>query len=134
MSAVGAVEASCRRPVRSWPDASWTAPNVAKMAIAAKNALKICDMTFCPAPQWRPGHNPSRAAGGPALSDHLTVFEKNLRSAGTNPGGSESSRQPVIPPAPLTGDVGCDRGDAGRTLLFCVNVFSDLRENINSSR
>ena len=33
-------------------------------------------------------------------------------------GGSESSRQPVIPPAPLTGDVGCDRGDAGRTLLF----------------
>lgn len=26
--------------------------------------------------------------------------------------------EPVIPPAPLTGDVGRDRGDAGRALLF----------------
>jgi hypothetical protein len=27
--------------------------------------------------------------------------------------------QPVIPPAPLTGDVGRDCGDASRALLFC---------------
>ena len=65
-----------RRPMRSWPDASWTAPNVAEAARAAKNTLKICDMTFCPAPQWRHGHNPGRAEGGPALLDHLTVYEK----------------------------------------------------------
>jgi hypothetical protein len=88
------------------------------MARAAKIALKICDMTFCPAPQWRHEHNPGRAEGGPALLDHLTVYEKYLRHHGTTSWGSESSRQPVIPPAPLTGDVGCDRGDAGRTLLF----------------
>lgn len=33
----------------------------------------------------------------------------------------ESSPQPVIPPAPLTGDRGRDRGDAGRA-LFCVAI------------
>jgi hypothetical protein len=33
-------------------------------------------------------------------------------------GGSESFRQPVIPPAPLTGDVGRGCGDASRALLF----------------
>src|SRR5215213_9818726 len=44
--AAGAVAASCRRPVRSWPDASWTAPNPAVTARPAKIALKICDMRF----------------------------------------------------------------------------------------
>jgi hypothetical protein len=48
----------------------------------------------------------------------LNRVRKNLTDAGTIPGACESSRQPVIPPAPLTGDVGRDRGDAGRALLF----------------
>lgn len=48
----------------------------------------------------------------------LNRVRKYFHSPGTSPGGSESSRQPVIPPAPLTGDVGRDRGDAGRALLF----------------
>jgi len=37
-----------------------------------------------------------------------------------NSGARESSRQPVIPPAPLTGYRGRDRGDAGRALLFTL--------------
>jgi hypothetical protein len=53
------------------------------------------------------------------------VYEKYLETTGTNSGASESSRQPVIPPAPLTGDVGRDRGDAGRALLFCA--YRDIR-------
>jgi hypothetical protein len=58
------------------------------------------------------------------LLDHLTVYEKYLQHHGTTLGASESSRQPVIPPAPLTGDVGCDRGDAGRTLLFLILLLN----------
>ncbi len=44
---------------------------------------------------------------------------------GTTPGGSESFRQPVIPPAPLTGDVGRGCGDASRALLF-FQRYQDL--------
>jgi hypothetical protein len=33
-------------------------------------------------------------------------------------GACESFLQPVFPPAPLTGDVGRDCGDASRALLF----------------
>ena len=51
-------------------------------------------------------------------SYHLTVCKKNFGAAGTSPGGFESSRQPVIPPAPLTGDVGRGCGDASRALLL----------------
>jgi len=40
-------------------------------------------------------------------------------------GAQESSRQPVIPPAPLTGYRGRDRGDAGRALLFCSSLQRD---------
>ena len=50
MSAAGSAAASCRRPMRSWPDASWTAPNVAETARAAKTALNICDMRCVPRP------------------------------------------------------------------------------------
>src|SRR5262245_24380488 len=79
ISVVGAVEASCRRPMRSWPDASCTAPSVAEVARAAKITLKICDMTVCPSPHGDQGLNPNRAAGGPAVLDHLTVFEKKRK-------------------------------------------------------
>jgi hypothetical protein len=34
----------------------------------------------------------------------------------------ESYLQPVIPPAPLTGDVGRDCGDASRALLFSAEI------------
>jgi hypothetical protein len=61
--------------MRSWPDASWTAPNVPETATVAKIALKICDMLVCPSPHGDHGDNPSRAKGGPAHLDHLTVYE-----------------------------------------------------------
>jgi hypothetical protein len=103
--------------VRSWPDASCTAPKVPATARVAKTALNICDMLVCPSPHGDHGHNPGRPKGGPALFDHLTVYEI-FAGGGNDSRGPESSRQPVIPPAPLTGDVGRDRGDAGRALLF----------------
>src|ERR1700687_2726935 len=57
---------------------------------------------------------PSRFRTSPSLNR----VQKILRHPGTTPGGSESSRQPVIPPAPLTGDVGRGCGDASRALLL----------------
>src|ERR1700756_1854298 len=51
----------------------------------------------------------------------LNRVRKNIHTAGTIQGACASSRQPVIPPAPLTGDVGRGCGDASRALLF---VFS----------
>src|SRR3979490_1434341 len=54
--------------------------------------------------------------------DQLSVWEKNILKkylGGRNDSGDwESFRQPVIPPAPLTGDVGRDCGDASRALLL----------------
>src|SRR5437764_2107140 len=54
---------------------------------------------------------------GSASQYHLTV-SKNFWTGRNDPGWSESFEQPVIPPAPLTGDVGRDCGDASRALLF----------------
>src|SRR6266404_6962728 len=66
--------------------------------------------------------NTTRANGSGSQSPRsLNRVRKNFAKAGTTSGGCESSRQPVIPPAPLTGDVGRDRGDAGRALLFFVS-------------
>src|ERR1700682_3657558 len=53
----------------------------------------------------------------------LNRVRKYFAKAGTSPGGQESFRQPVIPPAPLTGDVGRDRGDAGCALLFSAGIW-----------
>jgi hypothetical protein len=60
------------------------------------------------------------------------VYEKKLAAAGTTPGASASFRQPVIPPAPLTGDVGRGCGDASRALLFMQGIVTILvhRPNI----
>jgi hypothetical protein len=48
----------------------------------------------------------------------LNRVQKNIREAGTTHGARASFWQPVIPPAPLTGDVGRGCGDASRALLF----------------
>jgi hypothetical protein len=64
---------------------------------------------------------------GSVLSRSLNRVRKYFGSAGTRSGASESFRQPVIPPAPLTGDVGRDRGDAGRALLFAE--FKELQDS-----
>jgi hypothetical protein len=56
----------------------------------------------------------------PRLS--LNRVQKKIQVAGTSLGGWESSRQPVIPPAPLTGDVGRGCGDASRALLFYTEI------------
>jgi hypothetical protein len=54
------------------------------------------------------------------LAITCTVRKKNIAGTGTTPGACASFRQPVIPPAPLTGDVGRGCGDASRALLFSV--------------
>jgi hypothetical protein len=45
-------------------------------------------------------------------------YRKKISGNRNDSGAWESSRQPVIPPAPLTGDVGRDCGDASRALLL----------------
>src|SRR6266480_7621824 len=52
----------------------------------------------------------------------LNRVKKNSWKAGTIPGACASSQQPVIPPAPLTGDVGRGCGDASRALLFSAEI------------
>ena len=96
ISPAGSVEATCRLPVRSWPDASCTAPKVPATARVAKTALKICDMLVCPSPHGDHGHNPGRPKAGPALFDHLTVYEnicgpwERLRGPGVIPAAGYS--------------------------------------------
>ena len=88
-----AVEATCRRPMRSWPEASWTAPNVAETARAAKIPLKICDMADVSLAPWRSQTQPeqSRRGSGTGL-DHLTVYKnicgamERLRGLRSHPG------------------------------------------------
>jgi hypothetical protein len=45
-------------------------------------------------------------------------IRKKARSVWNDPKARESSRQPVIPPAPLTGDAGRGCGDASRAPDF----------------
>jgi hypothetical protein len=59
--------------------------------------------------------------GGSQVNYHLTVC-KNLADGGNDFRGRASFRQPVIPPAPLTGDVGRGCGDASRALLFSAGI------------
>ena len=87
ISPAGSVAASSRRPMRSWPDANWTAPNVAEAARAAKNALKICDMTFCPAPQWRSWTQPGPSRRGSGASRSLNRVRKIFAAPWNDSGG-----------------------------------------------
>src|SRR6266581_4282582 len=59
----------------------------------------------------------------------LNRVKKNSWKAGTIPGACASSRQPVIPPAPLTGDVGRGCGDASRALLVSPQRSKSSVEN-----
>src|ERR1700674_6039642 len=68
--------------------------------------------------QRQPNHKVSRN------SRSLNRVQKLFVGGGTTPGACASFRQPVIPPAPLTGDVGRGCGDASRALLFCATGFS----------
>lgn len=45
-----------------------------------------------------------------------------VRKAGTKPRARRQYGSRLFPPAPLTGDVGRDRGDAGRALLFLIGL------------
>src|SRR5215212_668468 len=71
-----------------------------------------------PSGAQREGTSPVRGVG-----HHLTVCKIFFFGGlGTTQGGLESFRQPVIPPAPLTGDVGRDCGDASRALLLAAEA------------
>lgn len=80
-------------------------------------------MLVFPSPHGDQEPNASGTAFVRKAGYHLTVCKKYLRPPGTSSGVSESSPQPVIPPAPLTGDVGRDCGDASRALLFVLNTL-----------
>src|SRR3954451_22110139 len=75
-------------------------------------------MSVVPLAGWRSGTQREGTGLVRRRHYHLTVSEFFLSGCGTKLGCSESSWQPVIPPAPLTGDVGRDCGDASRALLF----------------
>src|ERR1700749_3966243 len=62
--------------------------------------------------------NVSRATGVLGRADHITVSENIFNAAGTTFCAASHPGSRLFPPAPLTGDVGRDRGDAGRALLF----------------
>src|SRR3954468_6438512 len=89
-------------------------------------------MSVVPLAGWRSGTQ--REGTGPVRRRHyhLTVSEFFLSGCGTKLGCSESSWQPVIPPAPLTGDVGRDCGDASRALLFVFFNPSSRRQGIKN--
>ena len=113
-------------PERSRPDANWTALKVSATAITPKVPLQISGMfkpaVICVAP-WRSTTQRQRNRGVQGANYHLTVSKKYLEKiiGGWNDSGAcASSRQPVIPPAPLTGDVGRGCGDASRALLFLI--------------
>ncbi len=89
----------------------------AKWRSAPRIPLILRDMAVSPSPLGDQRHNVMSWEQGPRTGDHLTV-SKIFAGAGTSFGAGESFRQPVIPPAPLTGDVGRDCGDASRALLF----------------
>jgi hypothetical protein len=87
--------------------------------------LESCGMTrppVDPSPHGDPIKQRERNRRVRGGRNHLTVCEKNIRTAGTSQGAFESSRQPVIPPAPLTGDAGRGCGDAIRALLFWLDL------------
>ena len=118
IAAAGVSNSFCAPEMRSRPDANCAAPTVSETPIAAKIPVASFDMLFVPRPMAIKDITPGEPAGsGSRLS--LNRVLKKLETAGTTPGACASFRQPVIPPAPLTGDVGRDRGDAGRALLFC---------------
>jgi hypothetical protein len=56
------------------------------------------------------------------LSDtnHLTVRKKFSETTERLLGSARHVNSRLFPPAPLTGDVGRDCGDASRALLFCL--------------
>ena len=82
----GTVAATCRRPMRSWPDASWAAPNVAETAKAAKIPLRICDMSVCPSPHG--DHRTQRTkARGSARFRSLNRVRKYFEGPWNNSGG-----------------------------------------------
>jgi hypothetical protein len=62
------------------------------------------------------------------LPDRLDREKKSEKSlaARNDPLGRESFRQPVIPPAPLTGDAGRGCGDASRAPNFLLKLLGNL--------
>src|ERR1700739_3928225 len=90
-----------------WLPLAWLAPPVIHRPVA------ISDTTRAEQP-----------GSGRGLS--LNRVQKNIREAGTTHGARASFWQPVIPPAPLTGDVGRGCGDASRALLFFKNTNTEV--------
>jgi hypothetical protein len=60
---------------------------------------------------------PAPKVSSPNRHDREKI-QKKVWAARNDPFGRESSRQPVIPPAPLTGDAGRGCGDASRAPNF----------------
>src|ERR1700759_2509616 len=120
-----------RPTVRSWPEANCTAPNVSETASAARIPVTFCDMAWSLAPEAIGDSSVSRHQSSWTGRSHNRV-RKNLNGIGTTFFVGSHSDSRLFPPAPLTGDVGRDRGDAGRALLFFL--ASPLRNPAGPSR
>src|SRR6516165_9011329 len=91
----------CSPTVKSSPEASCTAPEVAKMATTPKSPFTLYDIAGL-AHSVAIGDS-NVGLGNPVLGrlDHLTVCGNLFATVGTPAGASASSRQPVIPPCPI---------------------------------
>src|SRR6202012_722587 len=103
--------------VRSWPEANCPAPNASETASAARIPVTFCDMAWSLAPAALGDSSVSRQQSSRTGRSHNRV-RKNFNPIGTTFFVGSHSGSRLFPPAPLTGDVGRDRGDAGRALLF----------------
>jgi hypothetical protein len=125
---------ACDRLPRSRPEANCTAPDVSATADAQripliKACLETCDMLRPPtfiAPR-RSGKQRDGTRGVLEAGDHLTVYKKIWWRRERLRGAARHTAEPVIPPAPLTGDVGRGCGDASRALLFLEKSKCDAR-------
>jgi hypothetical protein len=61
---------------------------------------------------------------------HITVYEKISWRRERLWGTARHTAEPVIPPAPLTGDVGRGCGDASRALLFMPRFSGPVQTRI----
>ena len=88
----------------------------------AENSARSVTWRFVPRPMAiidKNAREPARFRNRPSLNRVRKIFCRRRERVR---GPRSHSRQPVIPPAPLTGDVGRGCGDASRALLFSAEI------------
>jgi hypothetical protein len=120
--------------LRSRPEAICAALNIRATANTPripldKACLETCDISRPPSfiAPWRSSKQRDGNREVLKVSHHLTVYKKSSQRRERLRGPVRHHREPVIPPAPLTGDVGRGCGDASRALLFLQKSKCDAR-------